>query len=78
MFKKLKTEMYANDVDQKILCKAIGRSESYMTQRMTGRKPFNLNDVYCICRCLHIPCEKIHEYFPLNGKEDKRDKLNTH
>lgn len=68
MFKKLKTVMYANDIDQKMLCKVIGRSQTYMTYRMTGRAPFDLHDVYAICDFIRIPYDKISEYFPKGGQ----------
>ena len=67
MFKKLKTDMYANDVDQKTLCKVIKKSQTYLTHRMTGKMPFDMDDVYKICDYFDIPYEQIPNYFPKNG-----------
>ena len=68
MFKKLKTELFANDIDQKTLCKHLSKSQTYITQRMMGRKPFTLDDVYGMCNLLKIPYEQISLYFPNGGK----------
>lgn len=68
MFKKLKTVMYANDIDQKMLSGVIGKSQTYVTRRITGRAPFDMDEVYTICDYLQIPYEKIPEYFPKGGQ----------
>lgn len=69
MFKKLKTELFANDIDQKYLCKKLGKSQTYISDRMMGRRPWSMDDVYTLCDLLQIPCEQIPEYFPRGGKE---------
>ena len=72
MFKKLKGEMFANDIDQKYLCKELGKSKTYMTNRMTGRYPWCMDDVYKICDLLEITYDRISEYFPKDGKDIKK------
>lgn len=69
MFRKLRTEMFANDVTQAELSEVLGVSQSYMTHRMTGRYAFTMEDVYKICDYLHIPYDEIPTYFPRDGKE---------
>lgn len=64
MFKSLKTAMYANDIDQKTLSKAMGKSTGYLSSRITGKKSFSLSDVYAICDYLNLPYEKIPDFFP--------------
>lgn len=72
MFKKLKTAMFANDVDQKMVSENIQRSQSYVTSRMSGKAPFTIDDIYSICDLLEIPYNEIADYFPKNGKELKK------
>jgi hypothetical protein len=71
MYKKLKTEMFANDIDQQYICKKLKRSQTYITQRMMGRKSWSMDDVYALIEILRIPFEQIHLYFPKGGKEIK-------
>lgn len=68
MFKKLKGCMFENDLTQKMLAEIIGRSETYITNRMTGHYPWTLDDVYDICKALGIPSEEICVYFPKGGR----------
>lgn len=63
-FKKLKTLMFSNDIDQKTLCVELGKSQTYLTNRMTGKQPFEIDVVYAICDYFEIPYEQISEYFP--------------
>lgn len=71
MFKKLKGEMFACDVDQKRLCKVLGKSKTYVTDRMTGRRPWSMEDAYAICDLLEIPYTDMLAYFPRGGKDGK-------
>lgn len=67
-YKKLRTVMYANEINQKTLGKEIGRSATYMSQRITGKVPFDMDDVYSICNYLKLPIAEISEYFPHGGE----------
>lgn len=71
--KKLKAELFANDITQQMLCKELNRSQTYMSQRMTGKRPFDMEDVYQICDLLEIPYGKIYEYFPRIGETKARE-----
>ncbi len=62
--KKLKAAIMYADVDQKYLSTKINRSEDYISQRMTGRKPWTMWEVYQLCDLLHIPYSDIPVYFP--------------
>lgn len=67
-FKELKCLMIMQDKQQKDICKATGKSQSYITARMTAQHPFDMNDVYAICRELDIAYCDIPKYFPPNGE----------
>lgn len=67
MFRKLKGRLAKNEIDQKYICQVLGRSQTYITQRMTGRKPWTMDDVYAMCDLLKIPTAEIAIYFPVAG-----------
>ena len=48
----------------KYLAKKIGRTEPYVSDRMLGRRPFTVDDVYVLCKLLSIPVGEVLEYFP--------------
>jgi DNA-binding XRE family transcriptional regulator len=73
-FKALRMEMYGADLDQETFGKALGKSRTYISNRLSSRYEWDMSDVYAICKLFDIPHEKIAEYFPpkpINGKEDK-------
>lgn len=51
------------DLNQEDLAALIGVSANTMTNRLRGRQPWRSNEITAICRVLHIPQEKIGEYF---------------
>ena len=63
--KPLRQKIYLEDFDQRMLAKEIGKGEWYISQRMNGKGDWHLQDVYQICRLLHIPMEEIPKYFPV-------------
>lgn len=66
-YKQLKAVMFSNDVTWEEIAKKIGRSRAYVSNRSTGKMPFDMNDVYKICSFLHLPHEEIHKFFPPGG-----------
>ena len=72
-YKKLKIEMAANDIDQRYLQKRLDRSQYYISDRMMGRRPWNMDDVYAICDLLHISYGLIPMYFPKGGEQKNGD-----
>ncbi|MFZ2537891.1 MAG: hypothetical protein WAX04_03190 [Oscillospiraceae bacterium] len=67
MFKKLKTILFANDIEQKSLCQTLNKSQTYLSTRMMGRKPFTIEDIYTICDLVEISYAEIPVYFPKGG-----------
>lgn len=63
-FKLLKIELAKADIEQRYLCELMERSQSYITQRMTGRQPWTMIDQYFLMDLLHIPYDQMHIYFP--------------
>lgn len=64
MFKKLKIAMFSHDVTQAFICKKLGLSQTYLTNRFNGSLPFTIEDIYNICDLLKIPYSEITDYFP--------------
>lgn len=71
--KKLKKVLHTEEITYDFLEKEIGRHRPYIADRMMGRKPWTLDEVYQICDSARIPYEKISEYFPRSKKlKDRR------
>jgi len=70
MLKRLKGEFFANDIDRKILSEKLGKSQTYLTARLMGRKSFTVKEAYVICEMLELPYSSIMEFFP---KDDLRN-----
>ena len=67
-FRKLKGRMAYIGFNQSELAKAIDRSSPYVTERMTGRKEWELGECYKILNILGLTQNELTEYFP--PKED--------
>ena len=70
---KLRHLMEEHDILQTDLADITGRRLNYITDRMTGTRPWTIQDIYNICDYFNglspdtIPYDHIHEYFPLMG-----------
>ena len=53
---------------QQDLCRILDRSQTYVSDRMTVRKPWELDEVYAMCDLLEIPLDRIPEFFPAPKK----------
>lgn len=62
--KPLHGALVAHGYRQQDLCRILTRSQTYISDRMTVRKSWELDEVYAMCKLLEIPMEKISEYFP--------------
>ncbi len=62
--KKLKAAIMFADLDQRYLAEKMGRCENYISERMTGQKPWDIWEIYQLCDLLKIPYGDIPEYFP--------------
>ncbi len=68
LYKKFRGVMYENDCTQQDIAKMIGRSPSYIAERMRGKKPFDMEDVYKLCDCFELSYTDIPIYFPPKGR----------
>ena len=60
------------DLNQGALAALIGVSPNTMTARLKGTQPWKSDEIVIICRTLHIPQEKIGEYFFPNIDKETR------
>lgn len=63
--KKLKAAFMFADIDYDYLVIKLGRSKSYICDRVTGRVPWTIWEVYFLCDLLDIAYSDIPEYFPI-------------
>ena len=63
-FKELRKQMYGEGVGQADVAEHLGKSPCYVSIRLRGLMPWDLEDVYKLCDLLHIPEEQIAFYFP--------------
>lgn len=65
---KLRQQLFALGLTQEELCREIGRGEQYVSFRMSGKKPFTVDDAYKILELLEIPDSRFTEFFPKGGR----------
>lgn len=75
-YTKLRVKMVEQDIHAYDLANLLNRSESYVSQRMSGRNYYwDLKEAYIILDFLGIPFNEIAEYFPPNkGLPERRCK----
>lgn len=71
-FKKLRMLMYAEGIDQAYIAECLGRGTSYVSMRLSGIAPWDMEEVYCLCDIFDIPHDQIAEYFPREDIQKQR------
>lgn len=62
-FHRLRVRFAELDLTQNEAARLAGMAPSTLTTRMTGRVPFNVNEVQALCRVLDIPTDQIGAFF---------------
>lgn len=60
----LRARMYQLGADGKFMAKKLGIAAPTFSQRMTGRTPWSVDEMYDVMHILKIPVEQMHEFFP--------------
>lgn len=60
---KLRRLVEDRDMELGELAARLGICSNTMTARLKGTQPWRSDEIVIICRALHIPQEKIGEYF---------------
>lgn len=63
----LRAKLKEHDIDEEYIGRKILRSKSYISQRMTGKKPWPMDEAYAILDMMHIPHDQLPIYFPPKG-----------
>lgn len=63
-FSKLKGLLTEHGLRQRDYIEILGCSQTYLTNRLTRKQPFNLNDIYLTMDYFGLPHTQISEYFP--------------
>lgn len=66
-FGKLRGLLKEYDLDQKDFARMLYISETALSRRMSGRGDWLLSEIWQAMEILHIPANKMHEYFPKQG-----------
>ena len=67
-FSELRSLLRRNDYTTEELSRYLGKSRPYVSQRLNGKHPWDLDDVYKILDWLYIPYKDLHIYFPKGGR----------
>lgn len=68
LYKKLRGVFRENDYNYgEIATEVLHRSIGYVSERMLGKRPWSVDDMWVIMRYFDLPAEKLHEYFPPDG-----------
>ena len=63
-YSALRAVFLMKDIDQKYLTEIMGKSQSYITKRITEKAPWSQDDMYFILDLCGISRDRIHEFFP--------------
>lgn len=62
--KALRSLMCGEDINQEYLASLVGRSTTYISDRITGKRPWDFDTMCRIIDELKIPRDQIFLYFP--------------
>lgn len=67
-YAKLRGVLRERDITSAELASMLGRSQSYVSERMSAKKYFwDIREIYTILNILGISCDRIFEFFPPNA-----------
>ena len=70
LFLKLRGRVTECGMSHRELALLINRGHASISMKMTGQTPWNLDEMYAICKVLDIPSDQLHLYFPKNGVKE--------
>lgn len=68
MFRKLRGKMRELDVDQRYIADKLGVSAVCVSQKMTGKHQWKLDEMYALMDFMREPYDKLNEFFPKGGQ----------
>ena len=70
-YKLLRKRLRDYDIDQQYLEEILKRSPGYVSNCLTGKGDWQMQEVYTIIKLCQIPVEEIYKYFPPDGIDIK-------
>lgn len=71
-YEKLRRKISSAGMSVKYLAEELmGCSASHLYNRLSGKTPWEIHEMYTILDILYIPHKKLHRYFPPNGEAGK-------
>ena len=67
----LRGKMFEKDVKGYDIANLLGCGNGYVSERLTGKRSFTIEEAYKILDYLDLPAEDIFTYFPPNKGETK-------
>ena len=75
-YSKLRGLLHERDITTEHLAKKLGlRTAASISQRMSGRTPWRMDEMYTILDLCGISHDQLHIYFPKDGKSVQEPKL---
>ena len=74
-YAKLRGRMAELEATNEDLANHIGRSKTYVSNRMTRNSSWTIDEVYKILNFLELPQNEIFTYFPPNGGIERKGKV---
>lgn len=75
-YRRIRVRMLETGYDQESLGKRIGMSRTQVSDRMTNRVPWTVDEAYKVCDALFIPADQIQFFFPPKGNDKKEEYQN--
>ena len=68
LYSRLRSRMNEYGMDHAYFAKKINISTATLSKRMNARQPWLITEIYRSMDVLQIPYDRMHEYFPKDGK----------
>jgi len=66
-YQKMRGYLQAEGYEQTDVAEELGRSITYVSNRYTGKEPWNQDEMYKIMDLIKQPYDRLHEIFPKGG-----------
>jgi len=68
LYAKLRARIKEYGMDHEYLAKKLKMSSATLSRRMTEKRPWLITEIYTVKEILQLPKDRLHEYFPKDGK----------
>jgi len=68
-YSALRGKLAEMNIDQRYLAKLLNRSIWYIVERLAGRSPWDMDDMYAMLDLIGEPHELLNHYYPLESRK---------